>query len=154
MDCCRCIDGIITGSVLVKHDANSPVFEIRSSLFLKNLIEFAYAVAGISILVLPLPLVICLLLLAMLLAALSYQLRLVMQPQFTGVQFLDQKWSLINPAGQSISVALQDTTLVMPSMIILNGVSAEGRRHSLLLMSDSLEKQAFRRLRILLRWGS
>ena len=115
---------------------------------------FGYCLSGISLSVLPLPVTVRLILLALLLASLSYQLSKIVRPNFIGLQLLARELLLIKRDGQILKLTQTTSTLVMPSLIILHGVTAEGHRKSLLLMSDSLEKQAFRRLRILLRWGS
>jgi len=102
--------------------------------------------------VLPLPVTVRLLSLALLSASLIYQLSKVVRPTFIGVQLLARELLLKKRDGKWLKLTQTASALVMPGLIILHGVTAEGVRQSLLLMSDSLEKQAFRRLRILLRW--
>jgi len=150
-----CNNGLVSlGDLLVSQHLKSQSFVIHSSQFLKHLILSAYALAAISVMALPWSLLIRILFVGLILLGLVYQLKQLAQPKFIALKRVDQQWFLINREGQSISVALNGATLVMPRMIMLNGVSAEGSRQSLLLMSDSLEKQAFRRLRVLLRWGN
>jgi hypothetical protein len=129
------------------------LFEIFPSRHLKHLLLSAHLLAVISIVFLPLPLSAQIVFVGMILLSLIIQFQRVAQPKFSAIKIVAQQWVLVNCEGLSINVTQLGNTLVTPSMIIFQGITAEGTRQSLLLMSDSLEKQAFRRLRVLLRWG-
>lgn len=138
----------------MKRNPKIQFFEIHPSARLKNLILCGYALAIVAIVFLPQSAGIRISLVVVVLIRLGYQLKQCVRPRFVGLQIQTQGLSVMDRDGQILKFTPTGTGLVMPSLIILRGVFADGLRQSLLIMADSMEKQAFRRLRVLLRWGN
>ncbi len=66
----------------------------------------------------------------------------------------EDKIVLVLRDGRHLSGRLLQNSLVTPYMVLLNIVLAERReRRSLLILPDGMKTEAFRRLRVALRWG-
>jgi len=61
--------------------------------------------------------------------------------------------SLIPRKGASVQGKVDRSTFVSPYLVLLNTTTDSGKRHSVVIMPDSMGEADFRRLRVRLRWS-
>ena len=61
--------------------------------------------------------------------------------------------SLIPRKGASVQGKVDRSTFVTPYLVLLNTTTDSGKRHSVVIMPDSMGEADFRRLRVRLRWS-
>jgi toxin CptA len=128
-----------------------------SRIFLALLLS-AYVLAILIVFMLPIDTWARLMLAILLLCALFYYVRhdalRLMLSSIVGLRLEGDQISLIMRGGGELTGVIQPDSLVTPALTILNVLPhGEMRVRSLLIFPDSLDKEHFREMRVLLRWA-
>ena len=132
-------------------------FGLRGSLILAGLLSIVYGAAIVVTANLALPIVIKVIAVVMVLAWLIHQLR--RHVLFKGRRAVStmiweggDQWQLISPAGMSREARLLGNSFAHPWLVVLNfRVEGESRLRSVVMMIDSTDSTAFRRLLMRMR---
>lgn len=132
-------------------------FALRPSNYLTLTIFFAHAVVMVALLFLPIHNLALILLLIVLSWSMAYytlrDARLMLDSACVALRLEDERIALIDPKGGEVTGALLRSSMVMPHLVVLNiAVRGQRRKRNVVLMSDSMEGESFRRLRVALKW--
>lgn len=132
-------------------------FTLRPSNYLTLTIFFAHAVVMAALLFLPFPNVALLLLLIVLSCSMAYYMlrdaRLKLDSAWVTLILEDDRIVLTDHKGEETTGTLLRSSVVMPHLVVLNiAVPGRHRKRNVVLMSDSMEAESFRRLRVALKW--
>jgi len=136
----------------------SQQFYLRPSRYLAGVLVAALSAAFVLLFLMPLPWWVQLAASAALLISAVYYLRhdayLSMQTSNVRLQMDAGQVTITRRNGQSWSGLVLHDSFITPQMVILN-VLPEGAyfSHSVIILPDSLDKDSFRQLRVLMKWS-
>lgn len=65
------------------------------------------------------------------------------------------QWLVKNRQGEEVQVIIQNSTFVSPYLTVISLRDAQKRKHySMIIIPQRVETEAYRKLRVLLRWGN
>lgn len=133
-------------------------FSFSPSRQLELCILFGHSVAIAALFFVPIPQVAFYSLLVVLLWSAVYLVlrdaRLTLADAGVAIRLEDERIVLFNREGNELVGKLQQSSVIMPQMVILNIALANhywGK--SVVLMPDSMDVESFRQLRVALKWG-
>lgn len=123
------------------------------------LLIFIHVLTAIVVLLLPMIVPVKVTLLVTLLLALRYSLRryawLLLPGSFVGVRIEGERISLFRRDAAEVTGTILSDSLITPLVVVINMLpDANSGISSIVIFSDGLEKEQFRQLRVLLRWGA
>lgn len=132
-------------------------FALHPSNYLTLTIFIAHAIVMAALLFLPFPNVALILLLIVLSWSMTYYMlrdaRLLLNGACVALRLDDDRIALIDLKGGEETGALLRSSMVMPHLVVLNiAVQGQRQKRNVVLMSDSMEDESFRRLRVALKW--
>ena len=132
-------------------------FALRPSNYLTLTILFAHVTVMVALLFVPFPGAALVLLLIVLAWSMAYYVlrdaRLLLNSACVALRLEDERIALIDHKGEEVAGALLRSSMVMQHLVVLN-IAVQGRRweRNVVFMSDSMDAESFRRLRVALKW--
>jgi toxin CptA len=132
-------------------------FALHPSNYLTLTIFIAHAIVMAALLFLPFPNVALILLLIVLSWSMTYYMlrdaRLKLDSSYVALRLEDDHIALIDLKGGEVTGELLRSSMVMPHLVVLNiAVQGQRQKRNVVLMSDSMDAESFRRLRVALKW--
>ncbi len=132
-------------------------FTLRPSNYLTLTIVVTHAVVMTALLFLPFPNLALILLLIVLSWSMAYYVlrdaRLKLDSACVALRLEDDRIALTGPNGGETTGRLLRSSVVMPHLVVLNiALHGQRRKRNVVLVSDSMEAESFRRLRVALKW--
>jgi toxin CptA len=132
-------------------------FTFHPSNYLTSTIVFAHTVVMSALLFVPAPNTALALLLTVLTGSMTYYVlrdaRLKRNDSYIALRLEDDRVVLTNRKGAELAGTLLRTSVVTPHLVVLNIALFDQRRKcNVVLMSDSMEAESFRQLRVALKW--
>ena len=133
-------------------------FTFHPSRQLALYILLVHGVAIGSLIFVPIPKVaFVLLLIVLILSAIYYVLRdaqLILSGACIALRLEDDRIVLVSRNGDQLRGQLRPSSVITPHILILNiGLENHRGRKNVVLMSDSMDAEVFRQLRVTLKWG-
>jgi toxin CptA len=133
-------------------------FTFRPSRYLAAILIVVHGGAGLALLLVPASLWLTFPAMCLLLLSLAYHLRrhawLRTSASCVALRFEAEGVQLVMGDGAQLEGAISPDTFVTPMLTIINVlVPAQRARRSIVILPDSMDREVFRQLRVLLRWG-
>ena len=133
-------------------------FILYSSRYLTWCLIFAHMVTIGALLCVNLPIVEQVLLIVVLLGSMIYYLLrdafLRLDHSYVAIKLDASQVVLVNRKGEELSGEVQKSSIVTPHVVLLNIRIPKQRWHSnVIILSDSMDAESFRQLRVSLKWG-
>ena len=133
-------------------------FDLQPSRWMTLLLVLGYLLAGLAICSLPLPEEVSFLAVALLAIHLTRMLWhrawLRAPDAWAAIRVRGDEWTLRRRNGREVSTSLLEEGVATPWLTLVSlRDRGSGKVTRILLLKDSLDAEAFRRLRVLLRWG-
>lgn len=134
-------------------------FTFRPSRYLAAILIVAHGAAGLALLLVPASLWLAFPAMCLLLASFAYHLRrhawLRASSACIALRFEAEGVQLMMGNGAQLEGEISADSFVTPMLTIINVlVPAQRARCSIVILPDSMGREAFRQLRVRLRWGS
>jgi toxin CptA len=123
------------------------------------LLIFIHVLTVVVVLLLPMIVLAKTIFLVTLLLALRYSLRryawLLLPGSFVGMRIEGERISLFRRDAAEVTGTILSDSLITPLVVVINMLpDANSGIRSIVIFPDGIEKEQFRQLRVLLRWGA
>lgn len=134
-------------------------FAFHPSNALTLLLVCAHVIVAGALFFVPISKTALFLMLAVLFCSMAYYVlrdaRLKLDAAWIALRLEGDRVVLVNRKGEESTGELLRGSVVMPHLVILNmGINGQRRRCNVVLMSDSMDAESFRQLRVALKWGA
>lgn len=133
--------------------------KLTPSRIFSALLILIHLLTVVTVLLLPMIVLVKVVLVVTLLLALLYSLRryawLSLPRSYIGMRLGDEGISLLRRDGREVTGTILNDSLITPLLVVINMLpDSNASVSSVVVFSDGVDKEQFRQLRVLLRWGA